>query len=146
MLSLRSFPRLLTATRARCLTTAAQSALFQRLSIASTPSSPLHGVYNGLWRATGPIITSINPSTGAVLAHVREGSKADVEETLVRARAAYRDWRDVPAPVRGMVLRKIRERLEERKEDLGRLISLEMGKIESEGKGEWDVRTKTRRD
>ena len=78
----------------------------------------------------------MNPATGEILGTVRQASPADTASTLVLARAAYRHWRNVPAPHRGEVLRQIRGALEANIDDLGLLVSLEMGKIRSEGKGE----------
>lgn len=131
-LSPASLPRLFSRT----LSTQAQSELFTRLSLpTSTPSSPLPGVYHGTWTGSGRITTSTNPSTGSVLGYVQEASKEDLEEALKKSRDAYKLWREVPAPRRGEVLRRIRGAMEGKIDDLGLLISLEMGKIKSEGRG-----------
>jgi aldehyde dehydrogenase family 7 protein A1 len=122
-----------TSTHRRLLSTHA-SAVFARLGLSTTDEIP--GVYNGSWGGTGSLQPSLNPSTGETLALVRQASSNDVEATLAASRAAYRVWRHVPAPKRGEVLRQIRGALSERIDDLGDLVSLEMGKIRSEGKGE----------
>lgn len=83
---------------------------------------------------------SINPANGELLARVRHASAEDTEDTLVAAREAYKQWRTVPAPRRGLVLQDIGRALEEKRDDLGAVVSLEMGKIKSEGRGEVQVR------
>ena len=118
----------------RSLSTTA-SGVLSRLGLSS--SSPLAGVYDGTWSASGALHASINPATGEEIAQVQQASKEDVERTIVKAREAYRGWRNVAPPKRGEVLRQIRGRLEENIEDLGALVTMEMGKIKSEGKGEW---------
>lgn len=110
------------------------SAAFSRLGLDT--ASPIPGVYNGTWRATGPVTTSLNPATGAPLAQVVQASPTDVEATLVAAREAYAVWRSVSAPKRGEVLRQMREAVAKHKDDLGLVVSLESSKILSEGRGE----------
>ncbi len=84
----------------------------------------------------GAALDSINPSTEARIAGVTEAEPAVLEEVTRRALAAFERWRLVPAPQRGEVVRQIGEALRAHKQDLGRLVSLEMGKILSEGEGE----------
>ncbi|KAL8276544.1 hypothetical protein RQP46_011034 [Phenoliferia psychrophenolica] len=116
---------------------AATSSILTRLSLSPDPLSPTPGVYNGTsWTGRGDLIQSTNPATGEVLGTVQQGSLEDVEDTMVAAREAYKIWRHVAPPKRGEVLRQMRAALAERMEDLGDLVSLEMGKIRSEGKGE----------
>lgn len=114
---------------------APHAALFQRLGLSTT--SPNEGVYDGSnWKASGPVVDSINPATGGVLASVREASAEDVQRTLAASRAAFEQWRRVVAPARGEVVRQIRNAIADALPDLGALITLEMGKIASEGRGE----------
>lgn len=129
----RSGPHLGPHTRSL---SAATSSILTRLSLSTDPAQPTPGVYNGTgWGGRGELIQSTNPATGEVLGTVRQGSLEDVEETIVAAREAYKLWRHVAPPKRGEVLRQMRAALAERMEDLGDLVSLEMGKIRSEGKG-----------
>ncbi|KAF6751728.1 succinate-semialdehyde dehydrogenase [Ephemerocybe angulata] len=100
------------------------------------PDAELKGVYDGTWRGSGEVIQSVCPTTGEVLANVRTASPAEVQETLAKTREAYVKWRNEPAPRRGEILRQIREALAAKREDLGALVSLEMGKILTEGVGE----------
>src|SRR4051812_17791780 len=76
------------------------------------------------------------PITGGELARLRSHSPAQVAETVTAAQDAFRQWRTVPAPVRGALVRELGELLREHKDDLGALVSIEAGKIRSEGLGE----------
>jgi aldehyde dehydrogenase (NAD+) len=76
------------------------------------------------------------PVTGGELARLRTHSPAEVAETVAAAQDAFREWRVVPAPVRGAFVRELGELLREHKDDLGALVSIEAGKIRSEGLGE----------
>ncbi len=99
----------------------------------------ISGVANaaGFVRAPGGAsFVSVNPATGEPLATVRGASSADTQAVIRDAAAAFDAWRMVPAPRRGELVRRIGQRLRERKEDLGRLVTLENGKILSEGLGE----------
>jgi len=91
----------------------------------------------GLTNATGSqVLTSFNPSTGQALASVTLATSAGYEQAIAKSTAAFAKWRLVPAPQRGLIVREIAEALRANKEDLGALVSLEMGKIYQEGLGE----------
>ncbi|MCX6611278.1 MAG: aldehyde dehydrogenase family protein [Acidobacteria bacterium] len=91
----------------------------------------------GLTSATGSqVLTSFNPSTGQPIASVRLATTSDYEQAIANSTAAFAKWRLVPAPQRGLIVREIAEALRASKEDLGALVSLEMGKIYQEGLGE----------
>jgi aldehyde dehydrogenase (NAD+) len=77
-----------------------------------------------------------SPITGAEVARVQSSTADDVRATVGRAREAFLAWRTVPAPVRGQLVRELGELLREHKADLGALVSIEAGKIRSEGLGE----------
>jgi aldehyde dehydrogenase (NAD+) len=77
-----------------------------------------------------------SPVNGRPLVSVRWQDSADVDRAVMRATDAFRAWRIVPAPVRGAMVRRFGELLREHKEDVGTLISLEVGKITSEALGE----------
>jgi aldehyde dehydrogenase (NAD+) len=85
---------------------------------------------------SAPLIESINPASGEVIAAVRSTTRAEYDELVERARAAFLEWRKVPAPVRGAAVRRIADALRDNKDALGSLVSLEMGKIKAEGDGE----------
>ena len=76
------------------------------------------------------------PITGGELARLRSHTPAEVADTVAAAQQAFREWRTVPAPVRGAYVRELGELLREHKADLGALVSIEAGKIRSEGLGE----------
>lgn len=95
------------------------------------------GCYDGTaWRAGGALAPSVCPSTGAVLAQVQQGTVEDYEACMAATVTARRAWAETPAPARGEVVRKIGEALRAKKQALGTLIALEMGKVLSEGLGE----------
>ncbi len=77
-----------------------------------------------------------SPITGGELARVPEHSADDVREIVGKAQEAFLQWHTVPAPVRGQLVRELGELLREHKDDLGALVSIEAGKIRSEGLGE----------
>jgi aldehyde dehydrogenase (NAD+) len=85
---------------------------------------------------TGPLIDTLNPTTGRVLARVRGATSEDYERVLGAAVEAAKQWRAVPAPQRGEVIRALAEELRAHKDALGSLVSLENGKIKAEGDGE----------
>ncbi|XP_036336646.1 putative aldehyde dehydrogenase family 7 member A1 homolog [Rhagoletis pomonella] len=94
------------------------------------------GVYNGAWKGSGELITSIDPGTGRKIANIRTGSVEEMDEAIEIGVKAYRQWCQVPAPVRGDIIRQIGDEMRKYKEPLGKLVSLEVGKILSEGQGE----------
>jgi aldehyde dehydrogenase (NAD+) len=114
-------------------TVVSPGAVLERLGLqASNP-----GASAGRWIETrGEELVSRNPATGEVLATVRQATAADYETVMETATRAFLTWSTVPAPRRGEVIRVLGNALREHKEDLGRLVSLENGKILSEGLGE----------
>lgn len=83
-----------------------------------------------------PMIKSVNPANGEVIASVRSTTAEEYDKLVNNARAAYLEWRKVPAPVRGEAMRLVGAALRDNKDALGSLVSLEMGKIKAEGDGE----------
>jgi len=78
----------------------------------------------------------VSPIDGLPIAHVREATPAEARDHIGKAHDAYLSWRSVPAPRRGELVRLIGEELRAHKAALGRLVTLEVGKVESEGLGE----------
>ena len=74
------------------------------------------------------------PITGGSLGVA--GAVGDIDTAVERSQSAFLQWRDVPAPVRGNVVRRLGELLRDHKSNLGELVSIEAGKIRSEGLGE----------
>jgi len=87
-------------------------------------------------RHTEGTMPSFSPVTGEEIACLPVSSLADAEAAIETAAMAFREWRLVPAPRRGELIRLLGEELRAAKEDLGRLVSIEAGKILSEGLGE----------
>jgi len=84
----------------------------------------------------GPL-PSVTPITGTPLVGgLRSARGADIDDAIDRAAIAFSAWRVTPAPARGAVVRALGEHLRRHREDLGTLVSLEAGKITSEGLGE----------
>ena len=104
----------------------------QRLGI--TQENP--GVLHNTWTGNGASLVVNCPANNRPIASVKTASPADYEEAVAAAAAAYRSWSMVPAPKRGEIVRQIGQELREHLQDLGSLISLEMGKILTEGVGE----------
>lgn len=99
---------------------------------------PHSGVYFGKWveDASNPLNSQVSPSTGDVLGKVRFGNLKEYNQAIDAMNAVKDDWANTPAPVRGEIVRKIGEKLRLHKQDLGTMVSLEMGKILTEGLGE----------
>jgi len=96
-----------------------------------------HGACTGKWIETGgDELVSYNPTNGEPLASVRQATAEDYERVMATAQESFLSWRMVPAPKRGEMVRQLGEELRKYKDPLGRLVSLEMGKILSEGLGE----------
>ncbi|ANO50987.1 L-piperidine-6-carboxylate dehydrogenase [Woeseia oceani] len=76
------------------------------------------------------------PLTGEEIGSVKKATVEDVNAQIETAHAAFLQWRLVPAPRRGELVRLLGEELRKAKDDLGRLVSIEVGKIPSEGLGE----------
>uniref|UniRef100_A0A914MEW2 aldehyde dehydrogenase (NAD(+)) n=1 Tax=Meloidogyne incognita TaxID=6306 RepID=A0A914MEW2_MELIC len=95
------------------------------------------GVFDGnKWKSNGKIIDILCPSTNTPIAKVQLASEDDYQRTLKYSRESIKIWQNIPAPTRGEIVRQIGDSLRKQCENLGKLISLEMGKILSEGKGE----------
>lgn len=105
-----------------------------RLGIKETNSGATTGLS---WLDTkGDLTESVSPIDGEVIARVSNATAEDYEVVMKKAEEAFVSWKSVPAPHRGEVVRQIGLALRESKEDLGFLVSLEMGKIYQEGLGE----------
>jgi aldehyde dehydrogenase (NAD+) len=94
------------------------------------------GVFDGEWTGGGPILKSVSPIDGKVLASVRTATAQDYERAVQRAHAAFAAWQSVPAPKRGEIIRQFGNALRAAKAGLARLVTLEAGKILAEGEGE----------
>ena len=109
-------------------------------SVASSVVSEVHALLQRLGVPAsayqGGDLAVRSPLTGEVVAHVPQHTPAQASDSIGRAHAAFATWRTVPAPRRGELIRLLGEELRAAKADLGRLVTLEAGKIPSEGLGE----------
>ncbi len=103
----------------------------------------LSDIEEGAWNGSGSVPTTSGdsidvhtPIDGSRIGSVRLATVADYESVLATTQERFRAWRSVPAPQRGEVIRLLGQELRKYKSELGALISLEMGKIRSEGEGE----------
>ncbi len=102
------------------------------------PTNPGGCAGLGKWTTTtqSGLLSSINPATGESIAQVNLCSSEDYEGIVQESERAFQVWRQVPAPKRGEVIRLIGQALREKKDALGSLVSMEVGKIKAEGDGE----------
>lgn len=95
------------------------------------------GAATDRWLDTqGEVIQSVDPATGENIAAVRLATAAEYETVISESERVFKEWRMLPAPKRGEIIRQVGEALRAHREDLGRLVTLEMGKILPEGIGE----------
>ena len=108
--------------------------ILEKLNLQPVNSGACHGDW--IAEPGGALLQSLCPATGEPLAAVRMAAPADYEAVMTRASATFAAWRMIPAPKRGEIVREIGNELRAHKQDLGALVSLEMGKILAEGAGE----------
>lgn len=84
----------------------------------------------------GDIIDSYTPIDGQKIASVRATTREEYDQIIETSQKAFQEWRMVPAPKRGEIVRQFGNKLREKKDALGKLVSLEMGKSLQEGWGE----------
>lgn len=90
----------------------------------------------GEFFSAGELLSSYTPVNGSEIAKVRTTAKEDYERVISTAQEAYKTWRLIPAPKRGEIVRQFGNRLRDYKNELGMLVSYEMGKSLQEGLGE----------
>jgi len=96
-----------------------------------------HGTSTGVESSTSEkYITSYSPVDGEMIGKVSETTRAEYDAMMDKALVAFKEWRMIPAPQRGEVVRQYGEALRKYKDPLGRLVSYEMGKSLQEGWGE----------
>ena len=87
-------------------------------------------------KGSGEIFESTSPVDGVLIASAASASEDEYNQVIATAEKAFKEWRKWPAPQRGEVIRQLGEALRENKENLGKLVSYEMGKSLQEGYGE----------
>lgn len=108
--------------------------ILERLGVEQSNSGAAIG---GNWiKTSSSKITSFSPVDGKVIATVDAANEQDYEKVIASAQEAFKTWRLVPAPQRGEIVRQFGEELRIHKDDLGALVSYEMGKSLQEGLGE----------
>src|ERR1700756_4995577 len=112
--------------------TTVRDEVFATLRLTQTEN----GAFSGTWAGNGPRLEKLSPSDGSLLGTVGQPSENDYQTTVQAASRAFEAWRLLPAPKRGDVVRRIGDRLRAVKLSLGKLVTLEAGKIISEGEGE----------
>jgi len=95
------------------------------------------GASTGKWIETsGGVVTSVTPVDGSAIGRVKFATEEDYHKVVAEAKKGFIEWRKWTAPQRGEVVRQFGQALRENKEDLGALVSWEMGKSLQEGLGE----------
>tara|TARA_B110000263_G_scaffold212926_1_gene196634 strand:- start:3616 stop:5142 length:1527 start_codon:yes stop_codon:yes gene_type:complete len=110
--------------------------LLKSLNIKDTNYGSCSGPGGWIESSRLKILDSHNPSNGEKIASVFEASVEDYETIKNKSLDAYHEWRKVPAPIRGQLVREMGNALRDYKDQLGSLVALEMGKIKQEGDGE----------
>ncbi|MFM1898932.1 MAG: hypothetical protein RL577_1172 [Bacteroidota bacterium] len=108
--------------------------LLQRLGLGAELPSASTGLKNQICNT--PLHKDFSPVDGALIAKFRYTDVEAYEHSISTAQAAFLEWRTWPAPKRGEVVRQIGDALRQHKQDLGTLVSYEMGKSLQEGLGE----------
>jgi aldehyde dehydrogenase (NAD+) len=91
---------------------------------------------NGKWVTGKSTFETINPANEELLAEIAQAEISDVDASVHAATEAFKSWRLVPAPIRGEMLFKIGDILKQKKEELARLLTRDMGKVISEARGD----------
>ncbi|AAT42810.1 L-piperidine-6-carboxylate dehydrogenase [Picrophilus oshimae] len=95
------------------------------------------GVYDGEWaRPSGKMIDVKSPIDGSDIARVSMATESDYERIISRAVEEFKKWRMIPAPKRGIIIKEIGDELRKEKKNLGKIVTMEVGKTASEGEGE----------
>ncbi len=116
---------------------ATESAIQEILSQLGIKAENNGASTGSVWFTTrGEKINSYSPVDGQLIASVNAASEADYEAVVLKAQEAFKQWRMIPAPKRGEVIRQLAEKIRFYKEPLGKLVSYEMGKSLQEGLGE----------
>ena len=110
--------------------------LLEKLQIKRENAGGCTGPDNWIFDEKGEDIISMDPATGNPIGSVRQVSPETYDQIADRSVESFKEWRRVPAPKRGLVIRDLGSALRDVLEPMGELVSLEMGKIRAEGVGE----------
>ena len=90
----------------------------------------------GKYFANGDLLESYSPTDGKLIAKIKTANAKDYDTVIEKSKKAFKEFRMIPAPKRGELVRQFGNKLREKKDDLGKLVSYEMGKSLQEGLGE----------
>ena len=110
--------------------------ILESLGLSEVNNGATSGSSRGWIKTTGSELVCRSPIDGSLLATVRQATAEEYEIVAARCWEAFLKWRTMPAPKRGLLVREIGEALREKKKELAALVTLEAGKIVSEGAGE----------
>ena len=110
--------------------------ILQKLGIVAENPGVCYGVDSWIGDEAGAPLAAINPANNELIATVAQGTARSCDKAVQSAQRAFASWRTMPAPKRGELVRDLGNALREYKEPLGELVTLENGKIRSEGLGE----------
>jgi aldehyde dehydrogenase (NAD+) len=110
--------------------------LLEKLHIAEINAGSCHGPDGWIFDQNGQELISYNPTTNEPLAKVVQTTPEAYHKVAGAAQSAFLQWRTIPAPKRGELIRDLGNALRDLKEPLGDLVTVEMGKIRAEGHGE----------
>lgn len=110
--------------------------ILEKLKIKAVTPGACTGVDQWILDPKGNELASYNPATGELIGKVIQVTSATYEQVVTSAQNTFMNWRSVPAPKRGELVRDLADALRMYKEPLGDLVTLEMGKIQAEGRGE----------
>lgn len=110
--------------------------LLQKLNIKPVNPGACTGMDGWISDPNGKELVSYNPTSGEPIARVLQATPKTYEQVSTTAQTAFKSWREIPAPKRGLLVHDLSQALRELKEPLGDLVTLEMGKIRAEGHGE----------
>jgi aldehyde dehydrogenase (NAD+) len=111
-----------------------RASILKNLGIDGTNSGASYGPF--IDEPSGGQLVSFDPSEGTPIAKVQMAAEEDYDDVVYEAIKSFEKWRMFPAPRRGAIIREIGDELRKYKQDLGALVSLEMGKSLQEGLGE----------
>ncbi len=106
------------------------------LPLPTQPVKPGTSTGQQFWSSTDKTIDSYSPADGQLIARVHPSTRTDYDRVVATAQTAFAEWRLVPAPRRGEIVRQMGEQFRRYKRELGTLVSYEMGKSLQEGLGE----------
>jgi len=110
--------------------------ILHRLGILENNQGACSGPDGWLGTGSAGTIESVNPANKKLIASVSQTSEEDYETVMNSSSEAFQEWKMVPAPKRGEMVRLMAEELRNKKDSLGSLVAIEMGKIKQEGDGE----------